>query len=125
MNTKAEAGPGTLDTIKLVVAALVLLGGIVAYYYFAEASLVVRVISLVAGLVLGTVIAFQSTQGRQLWQFVQGSQVEIRKVVWPTQQETMQTTLMVIVFTVVLAVFFFLVDLILLNVTQFFTGQGG
>jgi preprotein translocase subunit SecE len=125
MNTKAEAGPGTLDTIKLVVAALVLLGGIVAYYYFAEASLVVRVLSLVAGLVLGTVIAFQSTQGRQLWQFVQGSQVEIRKVVWPTQQETMQTTLMVIVFTVVLAVFFFLVDLILLNVTQFFTGQGG
>jgi preprotein translocase subunit SecE len=104
---------------------LVLLGGIVAYYYFAEASLVVRVLSLVAGLVLGTVIAFQSTQGRQLWQFVQGSQVEIRKVVWPTQQETMQTTLMVIVFTVVLAVFFFLVDLILLNVTQFFTGQGG
>ena len=49
----------------------------------------------------------------------------LRKVVWPTQQETLQTTLIVLVFTVSLAAFFFLVDLLLLNVTQFFTGQGG
>lgn len=125
MNTKAEPGPGMLDTVKLFAAALVLLGGIVAYYYFAEASIVVRVLAMIAGLVLGVVIAFQSAQGRQLWQFIQGSQIELRKVIWPTQQETMQTTLMVVVFTIVLAIFFFLVDLILLNVTQFITGQGG
>jgi preprotein translocase subunit SecE len=125
MNTKVETEPGALDTAKLVAAVLVLLGGIVGYYYFAGASLVWRVLGLVAGLVLGIVIAFQSTQGRQLWQFIQGSQIEIRKVVWPTQQETTQTTLMVMVFTVVMAVFFFLIDLLLLNVTQFLTGQGG
>lgn len=124
MNKKAETSPGTLDTVKLAAAVLVLLGGIVAYYWLASSSLVIRVLSLVAGLVLGVVIAFQSTQGQQLWQFIQGSQVEIRKVVWPTQQETLQTTLMVVVFTVVLAGFFFFVDLVLLKVTQFFTGQG-
>jgi preprotein translocase subunit SecE len=124
MNKKAETSPGTLDTVKLAAAALVLLGGIVAYYWLASSSLLIRVLVLVAGLVLGVVIAFQSTQGQQLWQFIQGSQVEIRKVVWPTQQETLQTTLMVVVFTVVLAAFFFFVDLILLKVTQFFTGQG-
>jgi preprotein translocase subunit SecE len=125
MNTKAETSPGALDTVKLVAAALVLLGGIVAYYYFADASILLRVLGLVASLVIGLVVAFQTVQGQQLWQFIQGSQVELRKVVWPTQQETLQTTLIVLVFTVALAAFFFLVDLLLLNVTQFFTGQGG
>lgn len=125
MNTKAETGPGLLDTAKLVAAVLVLLSGIVGYYYFSDASTVWRVLGLVAGLALGVVIAFQSAQGQQLWQFIQGSQVEIRKVVWPTQQETTQTTLMVLVFTVILAIFFFLLDLLLLKVTQFLTGQGG
>jgi preprotein translocase subunit SecE len=125
MNTKAETGPGALDTVKLAAAVLVLLAGFVAYYWFADASILLRVLGLVAGLVAGIVIAFQSSQGRELWQFIQGSQVEIRKVVWPTQQETINTTLVVIVFTIVMAAFFFLVDFLLLNITQFFTGQGG
>jgi preprotein translocase subunit SecE len=125
MNTKAETGPGTLDTVKLAAAAVVLLGGIVAYYYFAEASLLLRVLGLVAGLVLGLLIAFQSAQGQQIWQFIQGSQVEIRKVVWPTQQETLQTTLVVLVFAAALGVFFLVIDWLLLQMTQFVTGQGG
>jgi preprotein translocase subunit SecE len=125
MNTKTEPDSGALDTAKLVAAAVVLLGGIVAYYYLSDLSIVVRVLVIFFGLVLGVFIAFQSTQGQQIWQFIQGSRVELRKVVWPTQQETMQTTLMVIVFAVVLAIFFFLVDLVLMNVTQFITGRGG
>jgi preprotein translocase subunit SecE len=125
MNTKAETGPDTLDTAKLVVAALVLLGGIVAYYWLADSSLLLRVLALVVGLVLGLFVAFQSAQGQQLWQFIQGSQVEIRKVVWPNQQETMQTTLLVLVFAAALGVFFLLIDWVLLGVTQFVTGQGG
>lgn len=125
MNTKTEPDSGALDTAKLVAAAVVLLGGIVAYYYLSDLSIVVRVLVIFFGLVLGLFIAFQSTQGQQIWQFIQGSRVELRKVVWPTQQETMQTTLMVIVFAVVLAIFFFLVDLVLMNVTQFITGRGG
>jgi preprotein translocase subunit SecE len=125
LNTKAETSPGALDTVKLVVAAAVLVGGIVAYYYFANASLLLRVLGLVAGLALGLVIAFQTVLGGQIWQFIQGSQVEIRKVVWPTQQETMQTTLVVLVFTIALGVFFLVVDWLLLQMTQFVTGQGG
>ena len=125
MNTKAETGPGALDTVKLVAAALVLLGGIVGYYWFADASILLRVLGLVASLAIGLLIAFTSAQGQQIWQFIVGSQVEIRKVVWPTQQETLQTTLIVIVFTIFMAVFFFVVDLILLKITQLVTGQGG
>ena len=125
MNTKAETSPGALDTVKLIAAVLVLLGGMVGYYYFADASIVWRVLGLVAGLVLGMVIAFQSVQGHQVWEFIQGSQVEIRKVVWPSQQETLNTTLIVIAFAIALAGFFFLVDLGLLKLTQIVTGQGG
>lgn len=124
MTTKAETSPGILDTAKLAVAVVVLVGGIVAYYWFAEASILLRVLALVAGLVLGLLIAFQSALGRQIWQFIQGSQVEIRKVVWPTQQETLQTTLIVLVFTAALGVFFLVVDWLLLQFTQFITGQG-
>ncbi len=114
-----------LDTVKLVAAVLVLLGGIVAYYYFAEASILWRVLGLVASLAVGLLIAFQSAQGRQIWDFIQGSQVEIRKVIWPTQQETLNTTLIVLASAIALAVFFFVVDLALLKITQILTGQGG
>ena len=125
MNTKAETAPGALDTVKLVAAALVVLGGFVAYYYFSEASVLLRVPVLIAGLALGLVIAFQSTQGQQIWEFIKSSQVEIRKVVWPDQKETVNTTLMVLAFTVVLGVFFLIVDWGLLQLTQFVTGRGG
>jgi len=124
MNTKAETGPGALDTVKLIAAVLVLLGGMVAYYYFSEASVLLRVLGLVAGLVIGLAIAFQSAQGKEIWAFIQASQTEVRKVVWPTQQETLNTTLMVLAFAVALAAFFFLVDLGLLEITRFLTGQG-
>jgi preprotein translocase subunit SecE len=125
MNTKTETGPGTLDTIKLVAATLVAIAGFVAYYWLADRSILLRVLCLFAGLTLGLVIAFQSALGKQIWEFIKGSQVEIRKVVWPGQQETLNTTLIVLVFTVVLAGFFFLIDFALLNFTQLVTGRGG
>jgi preprotein translocase subunit SecE len=125
MNTKAETSPGALDTVKLVAAVMVLLAGIVAYYYFAEISILWRVLGLVASLAMGLLVAFQSAQGRQIWAFIQGSQIEIRKVVWPSQQETLNTTLVVLAFAIALALFFFLVDLVLLKITQILTGQGG
>jgi preprotein translocase subunit SecE len=125
MNAKTETGPGLLDTVKLTAAVLVLLAGVAAYYYFADETQLVRVLGLLAALVVGVLIGFQSTQGRLLWQFIQGSQVEIRKVVWPTQQETVQTTLIVMAFTIIMGLFFLFVDWVLLNVTQFLTGRGG
>lgn len=125
MNTKAESTPGVLDTIKLILAAAVLVGGIFAYYYFENESILLRVAGLLVALAIGVVIAFQSMQGQNLWRFIQGSRNEIRKVIWPTRQETMQTTLTVLVFTLILGVFFWILDLILLWGTGALTGQGG
>ena len=125
MNTKVESAPGVMDTIKLILAAAALVSGIFAYYYFENESILLRVGGLLVALVIGVVIAFQSLQGQILWRFIQSSRNELRKVIWPTRQETLQTTLTVLVFTLILGVFFWILDLILLWATGILTGQGG
>ena len=123
--SKKDTGPGPLDTVKLLLAAAVLLGGIVAYYYFEDESLLLRAAGVLVGLALGIVIALQSTQGRELWRFIQGARVELRKVIWPTRQEALQTTLTVLVFALILGIFFWGLDFFLLWGTRVLTGQEG
>jgi preprotein translocase subunit SecE len=67
----------------------------------------------------------QTAPGRELWQFVTDSRMEVRKVVWPSRQETLQTTLVVAVMVVVLGLVLWLFDMILVGVLRFLTGQGG
>ena len=127
MNTKAEtpqAGGGALDTAKLALAGLLVVAGIAGYYYFEESSILLRVIGVLVAVALALLVTLQTARGRDLWHFIQGSRVELRKVVWPNRQETMQTTLTVMVFVLILGVFFWLLDLGLLWVTRMVTGQG-
>ena len=84
-----------------------------------------RLLMVLAGVALGAALLFWSTQGQVLWQFVQGSRIELRKMVWPTRQETLQTTLVVAVFVLLLGVFFWLVDMLLAWAMRHLTGQGG
>ena len=114
---------GVLDTIKLLIAAAALVGGLYAYYYYeSELAQAVRVLMVLGGTAAGIGIAMTSTQGQRLWHFIQGSRVEIRKVVWPTKQETTQTAIAVFVFTLVMMLFFWLLDLGLLKLTQTLVG---
>ena len=124
-SSKTETAPGALDTVKLIVAAAVLLGGVVAYYYYENESLLLRVAGVLIALALAAVVAYQSMQGQQFWRFVQSSRGELRKVIWPTRQETLQTTLTVFVFVLILGVFFWLLDMGLVFITKSLTGQGG
>ena len=120
MATQTEIGQSSaLDTVKLLIAALALIGGLFAYSYY-ENSLAValRVLFVLAGTGIGIGIAMSSTQGRRLWQFIQGARVEWRKIVWPTRQETTQTAIAVFVFTLVMALFFWALDSGLLWVTN-------
>ena len=72
--------------------------------------LALRWVIVLASFGLGIVVALQSQQGRDFWQFVQGSRVELRKVVWPTHQETVQTALMVIIVVIIISLFLASVD---------------
>ena len=121
--TTQESASGALDIVKLLVAAGVLVGGLFAYYYYIEVSLPLRVLMVLGGTVAGVAIALTSTQGKRLWAFIQGSRIEIRKVVWPTRQETTQTAIAVFVFTLVMALFFWALDSFLLWLTRTLVGS--
>ena len=124
MTQKVETGPSALDTAKLAAAVAVLVGGIAAFYLMSSYPLALRWVIVLASLGAGIFVALQSVQGRAFWEFVQGSRVELRKVVWPTRQETLQTTLVVFVAILAMGIFFWILDLILGSVTAMLTGRG-
>ena len=119
---QTEAQSGVLDILKLLVAAGVLVGGLYGYYYLIEWSLPLRALLVLGGLIVGIGVAMTSVQGQRLWAFIQGSRVEIRKVVWPTKQETTQTAIAVFVFTFIMAMFFWALDSGLLWLTRRLVG---
>jgi preprotein translocase subunit SecE len=126
MNEQAEkSGVAFGDVLKIALAAAALVGGVVAYYWFKDEPQVVRVLMVLGGLVAGLVLLVWSAPGRELWGYVQSSRVELRKMVWPTRQETWRTTLVVFVFVMALAVFFWIVDMGLAWGARHVTGQGG
>ena len=126
MNEQAEkTGVALVDAFKLVLAAAALLGGMVAYYWYDQQPQVLRVLMVIGGLIAGLVLLYWSAPGRELWDYVQSSRVELRKMVWPTRQETWRTTLVVFVFVMALGVFFWLVDMALAWGAKHVTGQGG
>jgi preprotein translocase subunit SecE len=124
MSTQTETSQsGVLDIIKLVAAAAALIGGLYAYYYDeADVAQALRVLMVLGGTAAGIGIAMTSLQGQRLWHFIQGSRVEIRKVVWPTRTETTQTAIAVFVFTLVMMLFFWLLDTGLLWLTRKLVG---
>ena len=99
-----------LDNIKLVAAAGAAALGVWGYYWLSEAALVLRVLSVVAGFLAGAAIAWLTEPGRQFVAFARESVTEVKKVVWPTRKETMQTTATVFAFVVVMAIFLWLSD---------------
>ena len=126
MNAKTEtpSGAGVLDSVKLVLAAALLVGGIVGYYWFVDASVLLRAVAVVLSVARAIVVFLTTAKGKDVWRFIQSSRIELRKVVWPTRQEAFQTTMAVIVFVIIMAVFFWGLDMFLLWATRLLTGQG-
>jgi preprotein translocase subunit SecE len=125
MTQKVESSPSALDTVKLAAAVAILVGGIAAFYLMTSYPLALRWVIVLGSLGAGIAVALQSLQGRTFWDFVQGSRVELRKVVWPTRQETLQTTLVVFVAVLAMGIFFWILDWILGAVTAALAGRGG
>jgi preprotein translocase subunit SecE len=122
---QTTAEPTGADTAQLISAIMLVLGGIVAYYLLkSRPEAWASWAAMFGGIVLGLVVFGVSRYGRNFWQFVLESRVELRKVFWPSRQETLQTTLIVLVFVAIASLFFWLLDLLLASVTRFFTGQG-
>jgi preprotein translocase subunit SecE len=127
MNDEAKhtsTEPAAADTAQLIAAIVLALGGIVAYYVLkSRPEAWASWVALAGGMLLGILVFGFSLYGRNFWTFFLESRVELRKVFWPSRQETFTTTLVVLGFVLVASVFFWLLDLSLASVTKFFTGQ--
>ncbi|MDH5424404.1 MAG: preprotein translocase subunit SecE [Gammaproteobacteria bacterium] len=121
----SESGKSKLDTIKLLLA-LVLLGlGVAGFYYLENESQLYRVLALLAVSAVAVGVVYTTALGRRINGFRKDSFLEVRKVVWPSRQETIQTTLIVIVAVFIIGIFLWLLDMLLLWGVQVLTGQGG
>ncbi len=124
MSTKSvEQGSGA-DTFKLLFALLMVVAGSVAFYIYDEYSLLMRVLALLVVAGVAVFIALQSERGRFAWSFVGSARTEVRKVIWPTRAETIQTTLIVIAMVILVGVILWIMDSFLLWVVKLLTGQG-
>jgi preprotein translocase subunit SecE len=120
---KAQEG-GAVNTVKLVVAILLVLAGVAGFYVLSSQATWLRWLAVVGGIVLGALVIAFSRYGTDLKQFVALSRIELRKIVWPNRHETGMTTLVVLGFVVVAGLFFWGIDLVLAWATQALTRQG-
>jgi preprotein translocase subunit SecE len=115
MNAKIEraGGNGAIDAAMTTLAVLLLIAGVVAYYWFADWSGVARFGVLIAGLAACVAVGAFTKAGRATREYLVESQFELRKVVWPTRDETIRTTLVIIVVVIILSLLLGLIDVIL------------
>jgi len=124
MAARAESGSSVIDTAKLVLAIGLLIAGVVGFYYFSQQLLLYRVLGVV-GLSIASVATILTTSlGKSFWGFVKEARVEVRKVVWPTRQETVQATLIVVALVFLVGLMLWLLDMFLFWVISQLTGQG-
>ena len=105
-----------IDKVKLALALLVMGAGVYGYYQLPvlmgqDVSILLRVGLVMVSLVVALGVAATSAQGAALIEFSKGSRTELRKMVWPTRQETIQTTMIVLAMVVAIAIFLWLIDM--------------
>ena len=113
-NMSAEKSVGTtLDWLKWSIVVALLAGGVLGNWYFQEVSLLIRVVAILAAAIVAGLIAVQTERGQGIWALIKDARTEIRRVVWPTNQETTQTTLVVLVIVLVFALILWGLDSLL------------
>lgn len=112
------------DKIKLATAVLLIAGGIFGFYQFADQALLYRVLGLLVVLGVAAAVALQTQPGAQAWDFARTAWVEVRKVVWPTRKETIQTTALVFVMVTIVGIMLWLFDMLLFEAVELLTRRG-
>jgi preprotein translocase subunit SecE len=124
MNTRAaDETVQVFDLVKRVSSVIIVVTGVAAFYYFSDWALLHRVITLVTLVSIAVGIFLSSKLGQVVWQFVLESKQEVRRVVWPTRDETMRTTGLVALMVVLVGILLSLLDAFLLWGIRLLTGQ--
>jgi preprotein translocase subunit SecE len=119
-----EAASPRKDGILLSIAALLAAAGLVAFYYFdPKLVTVVRLVILLAAFAAAAALFYRTNAGRDVWAAIAGARTELRKVVWPTRQESIQTTLMIAVVVLIMSLLMWGLDGALLFGVEKLTGR--
>jgi len=114
-----------LDKLKLIISVVLIAAGIAGFYYYADQALLYRVLGLLAVLGVSIAIALTTQIGGETLAFGRNAALEVRRSVWPSRAETIQTTLIVLVMVVIVGLILWLFDMFLLWAVKLLTGQGG
>lgn len=127
MNAQVEDTSRVVDVVKQGLSLVFVVAGVAAFYYFADVpglTLLYRVLALVVIVLLALGIMLTTSTGKNIWNFSLEAKQEVRKVVWPTREETIRTTLLVFGMVFLVGVLLWLVDWGLLVAIKSLTGQG-
>ncbi|WP_207062308.1 preprotein translocase subunit SecE [Motiliproteus sp. SC1-56] len=113
MSAKADSGESKLDSLKWIVVVLLVAVGVAGNSYYSDQSLLYRVLALLALALVAGFVALQTAKGKAFFDLFKEAKLEIRKVVWPTRQETLQTTAIVVVFVLLVGLLLWAIDSLL------------
>lgn len=113
MNAKAEANESRFDILKWLLVAVVVVVGVVANQYYSAQPLLYRVLGILVLAAVAGFVVLQTVKGRAFFTLAKEARAEIRKVVWPTRQETTQTTMIVVAVVLVMALLLWGLDSLL------------
>ena len=123
MAAQAEPRTSAFDTAKLVLAIGILIAGIAGFYYFSAQALLYRVLGVIAVGGVAVALIYNTALGGTIWGFIKEARVEVRKVIWPTRQETVQATLVVVALVFLVGLILWLLDMFLFWGIGVMTGQ--
>ena len=122
MTSNTENQSNSLDIVKWGMAVLLIAAAVIGNQFYADANVVARVAGVIITFSIAAVIALQTSKGKQALSFAREAHIEVRKVVWPTRQEALNTTFIVLAATAVMALILWGLDAILLRVVNLITG---
>ncbi|EKO3660407.1 preprotein translocase subunit SecE [Vibrio metschnikovii] len=121
-NAETPDSSNALDTLKWVITFVLLAAAVVGNYLYGEWSVVARAAGVIVFIAGALGVAATTVKGQAAIVFARESRMEVRKVVWPTRQETMQTTLIVLAVSIVMALALWGIDGIMVRLVSFVTG---
>lgn len=127
MNAQAEDTSKAFDVVKQGLSLILVVAGVAGFYYFSEVpgfTLLYRVLALVAIILIAIAVMFTTEAGRNIWLFALEAKQEVRKVVWPTREETIRTTLLVFGLVILVGLFLSILDWGAMSAIKALTGQG-
>lgn len=124
MNAHVEEATSVADVIKLLLSPVLVIMGVVGFYYYADIQLLYRALGLLAVLGLSSAVFLTTAKGKSLLVFMHESKQEFKRIVWPTKDEAVRTTLLVFVMVTVVGLVLWLFDMLFFTIVQFLMNQG-